>query len=67
MLTGQNFLAKKQFCFHLKKDKMLKFHVLSKCFQVLKNYQTLLIKMDTVHNSIIDPFEFFQKPKKNMK
>ena len=58
MLTGQDFLAKK--LFHLKQEKKVKF---IKFCQFLNKNQALLIKMDTVHNIIIDPFEIVQKGK----
>ena len=57
MLTDQDFLAKKPFCLFQsrKKDQI---QALLKYLQVLNKTQTLLIKMATVHNSMIDPFGF---------
>ena len=50
--------------FTLNKEKKLKV-LLS--LQVLNKNQTLLIKMDTVHNNIIDHFEFVQKGKQKLR
>ena len=57
MLTGQDFLAKKRFC-PLQSWKKGQIQVLLKYLQDLNKNQTLLIKMATVHNSMIDPFGF---------
>ena len=57
MLTGQDFLAKKQICLFQRRKKG-HFQVLLKYLQVLYKNQTLLIKMATVHNNMIDPFGF---------